>query len=96
MDPELDQLHLADEGVRPAQVEIYLKDGRVLKERRDVAKGWPENPLGLAELEEKFYNLVGPFLSVDRAEEIRKLIADLETLPDVSKLMKRLSAIKVE
>ena len=96
LDPELDQLHVSDEGIRPAQVEIYLKNGRVLKERRDVAKGWPENPLGLAELEEKFFNLVGPFLSVDRAEEIRKLTADLETLPDISKLMKRLSAIKTE
>jgi 2-methylcitrate dehydratase PrpD len=96
LDPELDQLHVSDEGIRPAQVEIYLKNGRVLKERRDVAKGWPENPLGLAELEEKFFNLVGPFLSVDRAEEIRKLIAELETLPDISKLMKRLSAIKAE
>jgi len=96
LDPELDQLHVSDEGIRPAQVEIYLKNGRVLKERRDVAKGWPENPLGLAELEEKFINLVGPFLTVDRAEEIRKLIAELETLPDISKLMKRLSAIKAE
>ena len=96
LDPELDQLHLANEGVRPAQVEIYLKNGRVLKERRDVAKGWPENPLGLAELEQKYFNLVGSFLSADRAEEIRRLVTDLETFPAISKLMNLLSFIKTE
>ncbi len=94
LDPELDQLHVADEGIRPAQVEIYLHDGRVFKERRDVAKGWLENPLSLTELEEKFYSLVGQFLSAKQAEEIKDIITGLETLPDISGFLNRLSFIK--
>jgi hypothetical protein len=38
-------------------VEIYLHDGKVLTERRDVAKGWAVNPLSEKEFEGKFQGL---------------------------------------
>ena len=41
LDPVLDQLHIADESIRPTLVEIHLKNGRILTERKDVAKGYP-------------------------------------------------------
>ena len=90
-DSELEQLHIANEGIRPARVEIYMKDGRFYGERKDVAKGWPENPLSMAELEGKFFRLAGSCLPEDRCKTIRDLVMGLEQFPDISRLVNALA-----
>ena len=49
----------------PAEVEVELTDGRVLREYVEGAKGDPERPLSPAELEAKFADLTGRTLTPD-------------------------------
>ena len=83
-DPALDRIHVADEGRRPASVEIHLKNGDLLSARKDVAKGWPEDPLSDAEFEEKFYRLAREAGTKIEADSLRQTIKTLEGLPDIS------------
>jgi 2-methylcitrate dehydratase PrpD len=89
-DPELDRVHVADEGRRPASVEICLKNGDLLSARKDVAKGWPEDPLSDSEFEEKFNRLVREAVSETEADGIRQTLKTLETLPDISGFIQQL------
>jgi 2-methylcitrate dehydratase PrpD len=82
---------LAHENLRPSIVRIYLRDGQVLAERREVAKGWAVNPMTAGELEEKFRGLAETPLSKKRATRIFKLINRMENLPDVMPIVKELS-----
>ena len=49
----------------PAEVEIELTDGRTLREYVEGAKGDPERPLSLAEVEAKFADLTDATLTAD-------------------------------
>jgi 2-methylcitrate dehydratase PrpD len=44
----------------PTRVSVVMNDGRVLRGESSFPRGNPENPVGTAELEEKFVRLVGP------------------------------------
>jgi len=83
-DPTLDRIHVADEGRRPASVEIHFKNGDLLSARKDVAKGWPEDPLSDAEFEEKFYCLAREAVTKIEADSLRQTIKTLEALSDIS------------
>jgi 2-methylcitrate dehydratase PrpD len=76
----------------PAVVTIKLKDGKVLKKRVDYAKGTTTNPLTLDELKDKFRDLTGPALPDERAEKIIDMLANLEELDDISRLLPLLTA----
>jgi len=91
LDPELDRVHLAREDLRPSVVEIHLRNGRVLAERRDVAKGWAVSPLSDKELEEKFQGLAQTSLSRERATRIFELGRGIENLPDVTPFIDELA-----
>ena len=90
LDPELDGVHLADEGRRPSVVEIVLKNGDAFSARKDVAKGWPEDPLSPPELRDKFNRLVKGILSDERRDVLYETIASLEHLSDVSQVVEKL------
>jgi 2-methylcitrate dehydratase PrpD len=91
LDPALDKIHVAHEGLRPSVVEVYFRDGRVLTEHREVAKGWAVNPLSEQELDEKFQGLAGIALSKKRAARILELIREMEDLPDMTLFVKEIS-----
>jgi 2-methylcitrate dehydratase PrpD len=91
LDPELDRIHLAHEDLRPSMVEIHLRNGRVLSERRDVAKGWAINPLSEEEFEGKFQGLAQTSLSRKRATGIFELGRGIENLPDVALFIEELA-----
>ncbi len=73
-------------------IEVTLKDGRILRTRRDLPKGEPEHPLSDAELKEKFLSLASDCVSVDRAKAIWEAIFKLDEAADVSTLTRLLMA----
>ncbi len=91
LDPELDKIHLAHGDLRPSVVEIHLRNGKVLTERRDVAKGWAVNPLSEKELEEKFRGLVETSLSKEKETRVLELIKGMENLSDIKPFVKEIS-----
>ncbi len=59
-------------------IEIRTADGRTLERRNDIARGYPETPLGDEELAKKFRQLAG---SVAAPERVAALEGALATLP---------------
>ena len=57
----------------PAEVEIELTDGRTLREYVEGAKGDPERPLSLAEVEAKFADLTDATLTAGRPRASRSM-----------------------
>jgi len=92
MDPALDARHGSQEDRRPARVEIALKDGRRLVAERDVARGWPEDPLDPQEIATKFRALVEPGYGSAQSRDLLDTIASLEDLHDVNVLGRALGA----
>ena len=90
LDPELDRVHVADEGRRPSAVEVVLKNGDAFLARKDVAKGWPEDPLSASELRNKFNRLVKGILSETKREMLFETVSTLEKVSDVSQLIEKL------
>ncbi len=64
-------------------IEIRTRDGRTLERRNDIARGYPETPLGDEELAEKFRQLAG---SVAAPERVAALEGALATLPQAREL----------
>jgi 2-methylcitrate dehydratase PrpD len=62
---------------RWARVRIALADGRTLVSRPAQARGGPHNPLGDAELREKYRQLAGPALGAARAIRIERAVEAL-------------------
>ena len=67
-------------------MDIELKDGRNLTKRTQAAKGSVENPLSLAEIEDKARGLIWPVLGKRRGEILIRALANIETLDNVQKL----------
>ncbi|MBI2859239.1 MAG: MmgE/PrpD family protein [Chloroflexi bacterium] len=72
--------------LRPAIVSVKIRDGSTHKQRVDAARGTPENPAPPEEIEDKFRSLARMAISQGNAEEIIRMVRDLETLRDVSTL----------
>jgi 2-methylcitrate dehydratase PrpD len=81
---------------RPAQVEVRLKDGRVLAGATDVNRGDDSAPYSRAELDEKFFELGGRVWPLDVARSIHGDLHRLETLADLSTLSRSFDAIEPE
>ncbi|MBO8167882.1 MAG: MmgE/PrpD family protein [Thermoanaerobacteraceae bacterium] len=84
------QLDAASATKWPGEVEIVLKDGRVVTGATDFPKGDPENPVSREELIEKFKVLAGPYLSSSSLERAIDDILNLERIADVREIMNRL------
>lgn len=68
-------------GGRQAQIDITLKDGRVVTRSSVEPKGEPTNPLTANELEAKFYAMTTMVLDEQHARCISDLMMSLERLP---------------
>jgi len=76
---------------RGSHGEIILNDGRHLSSSIDIARGEPEFPLSIQEIEEKFILLTRDILG-KRAEKVCDLVMKLERVDDISKLIRKLRA----
>jgi 2-methylcitrate dehydratase PrpD len=86
VDPALDAGYPDKRG---AAVEIETADGRVLRHAVDIARGEPEWPLTMQDVEEKFMRLAAPVLGI-HAGAVRDIVMGLETLDDVATLTRLL------
>lgn len=71
----------------PAKVKVFMRDGRILEAFVKKAKGHPENPLSLQEVQEKYRECCSEVLPEHYIERSLSLLEDLEKLPRISKLM---------
>ncbi|HEX2229505.1 MAG TPA: MmgE/PrpD family protein [Candidatus Binatia bacterium] len=69
-------------------VEVYLKDGRTLREHVSNCRGRPENPMDPDEVEKKAAWLMEPVLGKKNSDQIIELMRRVETLPNVRELAK--------
>jgi 2-methylcitrate dehydratase PrpD len=67
-------------------VELFLKDGTVLKETVEAPRGSERRFAGKADVVEKFEKLARHVISADQVAAIRDAVLNLETLPDLSRL----------
>lgn len=73
-------------------VDIMLSDGRCFSGRAEFGKGSPVNPMSWQEVADKFYGCAGyGGLSVEKAREVVRMVADLPSLKDVRMLTRALS-----
>ena len=91
-DPAMDERHAAREDRRPARAELVLADGRRLVAERDVARGWPEDPMDARAVRAKFDALVVPAYGAARAREVAAAIEGVEALADVTARGEQLAA----
>ncbi|MFH1931082.1 MAG: MmgE/PrpD family protein [Pseudomonadota bacterium] len=94
LNPELDQIHLAREDLRPSIVEIHMKEGQVFTERKDTAKGWAVDPLSDKELEEKFLGLAQTSLSKEKALRILDMVWEMDNLQDIRLFIEEIKEFK--
>jgi 2-methylcitrate dehydratase PrpD len=78
----------------PSIVELTLRDGRVARRRVDWPRGYPQNPLSQAEIEEKFMGLATTGLDERRAAELIELVGHLETLDTLAPIVERLVTVR--
>ena len=89
VDPALDR------GAPPlthARVHILLRDGRVLTQEANGARGYPERPASDAELDSKFMACACRALTEPAAERALGLLRKIEEIEDVRSLSSALSA----
>jgi aconitate decarboxylase len=67
-------------------VEVFLKNGEVLKETVETPRGSERNFATDADVEEKFNNLAGHVIPANQVAAIRDAVLKLETFPDSSRL----------
>ena len=75
-----------------AIVKVTLRDGRVLRERSDAARGMPEKPLGKEGLEEKFFDCAALVMEKAQARKSADLIWNLDKVANLRTLVKELRA----
>ena len=64
--------------MRPAVVEILTKDGHKFRERVDLPKGEPENPITDEEIEKKFADLASCCRSKEEITRIIEIVENAE------------------
>ena len=92
VDPEFNKLELQGASLQAILVEqsglkIYMKDGKVISDRTQPAKGSPENPMTYEEVADKFRgNAEFAKWPKQKAESVIEMVKSLETQPDMSRL----------
>jgi 2-methylcitrate dehydratase PrpD len=71
----------------PTMLTVKLKNGKVYTKRVDYAKGTPQNPLTAAEIEAKFRGLVAGIIPDNQAENIIKIVKNIEKLENIQSLV---------
>lgn len=74
------------------EVKLTLRDGRTLRAARDIARGYPENPLTQAEVEAKFDGVVGLVAGEARRAALADAARGLGEAASVAELMDLLGA----
>ena len=74
-----------------SRVRVKLKDGRVVEDRYDVARGHPTKPMSWAELTEKFRDCAGLVLSRKKVDETIRLLEQFQDLKSLRPLMRALT-----
>jgi hypothetical protein len=73
-------------------LEIHLTDGRVIRDQADFGKGSPADPMSWEEVAEKFTSCARyGGLAAPAIADVIAMVADLPSLPDVSRLTARLT-----
>ena len=84
MDPELEKVYPK---ARPADLEMWTKDGRTFRKRVDYPKGDENNPMTDEEVQAKFRKLARPFMSEKRVQTIIEAVNHIEELDDIHEFM---------
>ncbi len=71
------------DALESTQVEVTLKNGIVLKERCDFAKGGPNNPMTREEMGEKWRDCMKRAVREEGIDPILKMLSDLEKIKDI-------------
>ena len=74
-----------------SRIRVKLKDGRVVEDRYDVARGHPTKPMSWAELTEKFRDCAGLVLSRKKVDETIRLLEQFQDLKSLRPLMRALT-----
>ena len=83
--------HRSGRHIGPASVEVTTNDGRQTTVEVECVKGHPENPMTMAEVEEKFTKCcayAAKPLSSEKVSEVKRMVSKLEVCPDVSRLVR--------
>ena len=83
-DPEVQAVYPKKRG---AKVKVWLKDGRELSTEVYDLKGSPDNPVGFAEIKNKFVANVKNLMKEEDMNQLIELVMKLETLESVEPLM---------
>jgi 2-methylcitrate dehydratase PrpD len=87
-DPEIDAK--GDAHRHSIRIEVKLKDGRLLTDSRQSAKGSSALPLTRQEIETKFARLAAKVLPDSRVRELQETVYGAERLKDVGELARQL------
>jgi 2-methylcitrate dehydratase PrpD len=74
-----------------SRIRVKLKDGRVVEDRYDVARGHPTKPMSWAELTEKFRDCAGLVLSRKKVDETIRLLEQFQNLNSLRPLVRALT-----
>ena len=79
------------DSMTPLEMRVKLRNGEILSQRIEAAKGEPENPLSQAELSAKFKDCASAALSLKEVDKVLELASNLESLKDITPLMEILT-----
>lgn len=80
--------------LRPARVEVILRNGRILTETVERPRGGFDNPLTEDELTDKFRNLAGITLTAPSVAALEKMLANLPNVEDITAISSLLQEVK--
>ena len=69
------------------EIDIHLKDGRLLSKHLKELSGWVGNPLTREQRLRKYDTCVRRVVDPERAARVLELVEKLETLPDVREIL---------
>jgi 2-methylcitrate dehydratase PrpD len=87
VDPEIEEIYPR---AFPGKVAIRLRDGRTVRHAVNGPKGSPQQPMTLEEVAEKFHLLVDPILGRRHADRLANLVAQIDSLENVQRIMELL------
>lgn len=76
-----------DYNMSQARMTVTMKSGAVYSHEVKCARGAPENPLSLDEIQCKFEALAGTVLPAGRVKQVLGLVSNVETLKDTASLL---------
>ena len=73
--------------MKPGEIRIVLKDGRVLQRREASSLGTPERPLARKAVEEKFMANASRALGRERSQRVIEAVWNLDDMPQIDELL---------